>query len=51
MVLDVVFFIIIIFFFSIVCGYGDGGWIWWPAMLGCERKTQRRERQRKREEE
>ena len=27
-----------------------GGWIWWPATLGCERETQRRESQRKREE-
>ena len=27
-----------------------GGWIWWPVALGCERETQRRESQRKREE-
>ena len=45
------------FFFAVVCGCGDGGWMWWlwngwvDMVASGERETQRRERQRKREEE
>ena len=36
---------------AMVGGCGGCEWIWWPAALGCERETQRRERQRERDDE
>ena len=48
------FFLLLLFVVAAMvggCGGCEiGGWIWWPTALGCERETQRRESQRKREE-